>query len=150
MKIGEFLKRARQQLVTCLPDSSLAALARLMYSHSIGAMPVCEEGNRMIGIVSERDLVRVFARTDWSELQYLRARDIMTTRVISCGPEDTMRTAQDLMRTNHFRHLPVVQDGRVQGMLSLRDTLALRLQESEDEMKFLRDAVVAARQHERR
>ena len=150
MKIGEFLKRARQQLVTCLPDSSLAALARLMYSHSIGAMPVCQEGNRMIGIVSERDLVRVFARTDWSELQYLRARDIMTTRVISCGPGDTMRTAQDLMRTNHFRHLPVVQDGRVQGMLSLRDTLALRLQESEDEMKFLRDAVVAARQHERR
>jgi CBS domain-containing protein len=146
VKIGEFLKRVRQQLVTCLPDSSLAALARLMYSHSIGAMPVCEEGNRMIGIVSERDLVRVFARTDWSELQYLRARDIMTTRVISCGPEDTMRAAQDLMRTNHFRHLPVVQDGRVQGMLSLRDTLALRLQESEDEMNLLRD-VVAARQH---
>lgn len=146
MKIGEFLKRARQQLVTCLPDSSLAALARLMYSHGIGAMPVCEESNRMIGIVSERDLVRVFARTDWSELQYLRARDIMTTRVISCGPEDTMRAAQDLMRTNHFRHLPVVQDGRVQGMLSLRDTLALRLQESEDEMNLLRD-VVAARQH---
>lgn len=146
MKIGEFLKRSRQQLVTCLPDSSLAAVAKLMYAHGIGAMPVCEEGNRMIGIVSERDLVRVFARTDWSELQYLRARDIMTTRVISCKPEDTMRTAQDLMRTNHFRHLPVVQDGRVQGMLSLRDTLALRLQESEDEMNLLRD-VVAARQH---
>ncbi|HEY6381526.1 MAG TPA: CBS domain-containing protein [Pseudolabrys sp.] len=147
MKIGEFLKRSRQQLVTCLPDSSLAAIAKLMYAHGIGAMPVCEEGNRMIGIVSERDLVRVFARTDWSELQYLRARDVMTTRVVSCGPEDTMRAAQDLMRTNHFRHLPVVQDGRVQGMLSLRDTLALRLQESEDEMNFLRDAVVAARQH---
>jgi CBS domain-containing protein len=147
MKIGEFLKRSRQQLVTCLPDNSLAAVAKRMYAHAIGAMPVCEEGNRMIGIVSERDLVRVFARTDWSELQYLRARDIMTTRVISCGPEDTMRVAQDLMRTNHFRHLPVVQDGRVQGMLSLRDTLALRLQESEDEMNLLRDAVVAARQH---
>jgi len=147
MKIGEFLKRSRQQLVTCLPDNSLAAIAKLMYAHGIGAMPVCEEGNRMTGIVSERDLVRVFARTDWSELQYLRARDIMTTRVISCGPEDTMRTAQDLMRTNHFRHLPVAHDGRVQGMLSLRDTLALRLQESEDEMNLLRDAVVAARQH---
>ena len=147
MKIGEFLKRSRQQLVTCLPDNSLAAVAKLMYAHGIGALPVCQESNRMIGIVSERDLVRVFARTDWSELQYLRARDIMTTRVISCGPEDTMRTAQDLMRTNHFRHLPVVQDGRVQGMLSLRDTLPLRLQESEDEMNLLRDAVVAARQH---
>jgi CBS domain-containing protein len=147
VKIGEFLKRSRQRLVTCLPDNSLAAVAKRLYSHGIGAMPVCEEGNRMIGIVSERDLVRVFARADWSELQYLRARDVMTTRVISCGPEDTMRAAQDLMRTNHLRHLPVVENGRVQGMLSLRDTLALRLQESEDEMNLLRDAVVAARQH---
>jgi CBS domain-containing protein len=101
----------------------------------------------MIGVISERDLVRVFARTDWSELQYQRARDVMTTRVVSCGPDDSMRAAQELMRINHFRHLPVVEDGRVQGMLSLRDTLALRLQESEDEMNFLRDAVVAARHH---
>jgi CBS domain-containing protein len=144
MKIGEFLKRSRQKLVTCLPDNSLATVAKLMYSHGIGAMPVCEEGARMVGIVS---LVRVFARNDWSELQHLRARDVMTTRVVSCGPEATMRAAQDLMRTNHFRHLPIVEDGRVQGMLSLRDTLALRLQESEDEMNLLRDAVVAARQH---
>ena len=147
MKIGEFLKHSGKRLVMCLPDTSLAAVAKLMYEHSIGAMPVCELGPRMIGIISERDLVRVFARTDWSELQYLRARDVMTTRVVSCGPDDSMRTAQELMRTKHFRHLPVVEDGRVQGMLSLRDTLALRLQESEDEMNFLRDAVVAARHH---
>jgi CBS domain-containing protein len=99
----------------------------------------------MVGVISERDLVRAFARTDWSELQYLRARDVMTTRVVSCGPDDTMRAAQDLMRMNHCRHLPVVEGGLVRGMLSLRDTLALRLQESEDEMNVLRDAVVAAR-----
>jgi CBS domain-containing protein len=99
----------------------------------------------MVGIISERDLVRAFARTDWNELQYLRARDVMTTRVVSCRPDDNMRTAQDLMRINHCRHLPIVEDGVVHGMLSLRDTLALRLQESEEEMNFLRDAVVAAR-----
>jgi CBS domain-containing protein len=145
MKIGEFLKHSRQQLVTCLPDNSLATVANLMYARSIGAMPVCEPNDRMVGIISERDLVRAFARTDWSELQYLRARDVMTTRVVTCGPDDSMRAAQDLMRTNHFRHLPVVEDGRVQGMLSLRDTLALRLQESEQEMNLLRDAVLAAR-----
>src|SRR5262245_15653287 len=133
MKIGEFLKHSRQRLVTCLPDNSLATVANLMYSHSIGAMPVCEPNYRMFGIISERDLVRAFARTDWSELQYLRARDVMTTRVVTCGPDDNMRAAQDLMRTNHFRHLPVVEDGRVQGMLSLRDTLALSLQESEQD-----------------
>jgi CBS domain-containing protein len=118
-----------------------------MYEHHIGAMPVCEAGGHMAGIISERDLVRAFARADWSELQYLRARDVMTTRVVSCKPDDSMRTAQDLMRINHCRHLPVVEAGLVKGMISVRDTLAQRLQESQEEMNFLRDAVVAARHH---
>jgi len=118
-----------------------------MYKHSIGAMPVCELNGRMVGIISERDLVRVFARTNWSELQYILARDVMTTRVVTCGPNDTLRGAQQLMRTNHFRHLPIIEDGRVKGMVSLRDTLALRLRESEDEINVLRDAVAAARYH---
>ena len=56
MKIGEFLKHSGQRLVMCLPDTSLAAVAKLMYEHGIGAMPVCERGTRMIGIISERDL----------------------------------------------------------------------------------------------
>ena len=147
MQVGEFLKHSRQQLVTCLPDNSLASVANLMYTHNIGAMPVCEPGSRMVGIISERDLVRAFARTDLTELRYLRARDVMTTRVVSCRPDDTMRTAQELMKINHCRHIPIAEGGIVQGILSLRDTLALRLQESEEEKNFLRDAVVAARHH---
>jgi CBS domain-containing protein len=99
----------------------------------------------MVGVISERDLVRAFARTDWSEMQYIRARDVMATRIVSCGSDDTMRTAQELMRINHIRHLPVVKDGRVLGMLSMRDTLALRLRETEDETNVLRDVVAAAR-----
>ena len=147
MKTGEFLRRSGQRLVTCLPDDGLNDIAKLMYGHNIGAMPVCEMATRMIGIVSERDLVRVFARTDLTELQYLRARDVMTSRVLTCGPDDDLRAAQEVMRVNHFRHLPVVQDGHVLGMLSLRDTLALRLQESEEEMNVLRDVATAMRHH---
>src|SRR5262249_11937597 len=140
-------KYSRQRLVTWLPNKSLATVANLMYAQSICGIPVCEPGSRIVGLISERDLLRAFARTDWSELQYLRPREVMTRRVANFRPDDSKRAAQDLMRINHFRHLPVVEDGRVQGMLSLRDTLALRLQESEEEMNFLRDAVVAARHH---
>jgi CBS domain-containing protein len=145
MKIGEFLKHPHQHLVICMPDHSLATVAQLLHANGIGAMPVCELGTRMVGIVSERDLVRTFATTEWSELPHLRVRDIMTTRVMSCGPDDSMQTAQDLMIRNNFRHVPVVEAGRVIGMLSMRDTLALRLRESEDEINVLRDVVVAAR-----
>ena len=145
MKVSEFLNAERQRLVTCIPDHALNDVARLMYTHGIGAMPVCELNNRMVGIVSERDLVRAFARTDLGELQYLRARDVMTTRVIVCTPDDTMQHAQEVMRENKFRHLPVARNGHVLGMLSLRDTLATRLAETEEEKNVLRDVVLAAR-----
>jgi CBS domain-containing protein len=145
MKIGEFLKRSHHRLVMCIPSHSLEDVAKLLHANGIGAMPVCELGMHMVGIISERDLVRTFATTDWSELPHLRVRDIMTTRVVSCGPDDSMQTAQELMIRNNFRHVPVVEAGRVIGMLSMRDTLALRLQESEDEINVLRDVVVAAR-----
>jgi CBS domain-containing protein len=145
VKVSEFLKRPQHHLVICMPGHTLEDVAKLLHANSIGAMPVCELGMRMVGIVSERDLVRTFATTAWSELQHLRARDIMTTQVVSLGPEDNMRTAQALMRRHHFRHVPVVEAGRVIGMLSIRDTLALRLEESEYEINVLRDAVVAAR-----
>jgi CBS domain-containing protein len=116
-----------------------------MYTLNIGAMPVCELDGRMVGIISERDLVRAFARSDLTELKYLRARDVMTTRVISCRPDDTMLTAQKVMMTNHFRHLPVINDRRVVGILSIRDTLMLRLQETEAEKNVLRDVAIVAR-----
>jgi CBS domain-containing protein len=145
MKIRDFLKRTHQRVVTCDPNATLQAVAKLMHTHDIGATPVCELGVRMVGIVSERDLVRTFAKTEWSELQHLRAHDVMTTPVVSCGPEESMQGAQELMRRNRFRHVPVVENGRVLGMVSIRDALARRLQESEDEINVLRDVVVAAR-----
>ena len=145
MKVGEFLNASRQRLITCIPDHALNDVARLVYTHGIGALPVCELNHRMVGIVSERDLVRAFARTDLGELQYLRARDLMTTRVIVCTPDDTMQHAQEVMRDNKFRHLPVARNGQVIGMLSLRDTLASRLAETEEEKNILRDVVLATR-----
>jgi CBS domain-containing protein len=146
MKVGEFLQMSHQRLVTCIPDHALNDVAKLMYTNGIGALPVCELNDRMVGIVSERDLVRAFARNDVTELQYLRARDVMTTRVVVCRPDDTMLHAQEIMRENKFRHLPVAEDGgHVQGMLSLRDTLATRLAETEEEKNVLRDVVLAAR-----
>ena len=145
MKVGEYLQAAHQRLVTCIPDHALNDVAKLMYSNGIGALPVCELGDRMVGIVSARDLVRAFARNDVAELKYLRARDVMPTRVLVCAASDTMQHAQEIMRENKIRHLPVADDGHVKGMLSLRDTLATRLAETEEEKNVLRDVLMAAR-----
>ena len=136
MKIGEFLKSAQQRLVTCTPDDTLETAAKLLHAHRIGAMPVCQM-TRMVGIVSERDLVRTFA-TQTGDLRNMRVRDVMTTRVISCGPDDSMQAAQDLMRKNRFRHLPVVEGGRLAGIVSIGDVVKNRLDELEDEANQLK------------
>ncbi len=144
MRIGDFLKRSQQQLVTCGPDDSLETAAKLLDTFGIGAMPVRDAEKRMVGIVSERDLVRCFANQGFHFLN-IRVRDAMTAKVISCTPDDSMQAAQTLMRKNHIRHLPVVEDGNVVGMLSIRDTLAIRLEESEFEINVLRDVVTVGR-----
>lgn len=144
MKIGLFLRRAHQKLVSCAPSDTLATAANLLHAHQIGAMPVCEMATRMVGIISERDFVRALV-TNGCDLRNSRVQDVMTTRVISCGPDDSMQAAQRVMIKNAFRHMPVVENGRVLGILSIRDTLNIRLEESELENNILRDVVLAAR-----
>ena len=143
MKIGELLKN--QRLVSCKQDDTLETAAKAMHANAIGAMPVCETGNRIVGIVSERDLVRTLATTDWAELKHLRVRDVMTKQPKSCNVNDDVHDAEQLMRKFNFRHVPIIEADRVIGMLSIRDTQALRLRESTNEINVLRDAVVAAR-----
>jgi CBS domain-containing protein len=145
MKIGELLKNLHQRLVTCRQDDTLETVAKAMHAHGIGAIPVCETGNRIIGIVSERDLVRTLATADWTELAYMRVRDVMTAQPKSCYANDDIHDAEQLMRKFNFRHVPVIEADRVIAMLSIRDMQALRLQESANEINLLRDAVVAAR-----
>ncbi len=146
MRIGDFLRRSRQQVVTCGPNDSLETAAKLLHEHRIGAMPVCESGpgSRMIGIVSERDLVRALA-TDARRLPNMRVRDLMTADVVTFSPDETMQAAQALMRNRGFRHLPIVEGQRLLGILSIRDTLASRLEESRIEIDTLRDFALAAR-----
>ena len=143
MKIGEFLKHPHQHLVICMPDHSLVAVAQLLHANGIGAMPVCELGTRMVGIVSERDLVRTFATTEWSELPHLRVRDIMTTRVMSCGPDDSMQTAQDLMIRNNFRHVPVVDGAKVVGIISIGDLVKFTSEQRNVELRYLTEYIGA-------
>lgn len=145
MKIGELLKNLRQRLITCRQDDTLETIAKAMHTHAIGAIPVCETGNRIVGIISERDLVRTLATTDWAELTYIRVRDVMTSQPKSCDIDDDIHDAEQLMRKFNFRHVPVLENDRVIGMLSIRDMQALRLRESANEINLLRDAVVAAR-----
>jgi len=144
MTIGRFLEDAQQNVVMCRPEDTVEAVATLLTTNRIGAMPVRNAEGAMVGIVSERDLVRAFSQAG-CKMAALRASDIMTRDVITCRRDDTMDEARKLMSRHGFRHLPVVEKGEIFGILSIRDTLQQSLEKTALEVNVLRDSVIAAR-----
>lgn len=145
MTVDKVLNRLGQDLVTCRPEDTVETFAQLLASHRIGAVPVRDMNGNLAGIVSERDIVRAFAKSGGDDIRTLIVQDIMTDRVVTVEPSDTMERARQLMTKHGVRHLPVVRDSKIIGILSIRDMLETRLEEAELERNVLRDNVIAAR-----
>ena len=144
MRVSDVLESNRQTLATCIPDESIASICTRLSSLNIGAFPVCDAHGTLVGIISERDIVRAFAK-DGSRLIDKHVRDLMTREIVTCSRETTMLEAEKLMHKHRIRHLPVVEGDKVVGMLSIRDIMVWRWQESRDEVNVLRDAMIAVR-----
>jgi CBS domain-containing protein len=143
VRVIEVLQSNRQVLATCAPEEPILTISERLTALNIGAMPVCGSSGLLIGVISERDIVRAFARCG-ARLTERYVRDLMTREVITCGPDDSMADAESRMNQHHIRHLPVVDRGKLVGMLSIRDVTVWRLQESRSEVNKLRDAASVA------
>jgi CBS domain-containing protein len=144
MRVSDMLKSNRQTLATCIPEESVASICTRLSALNVGAFPVCDAHGTLVGIISERDVVRAFAR-DGARLADRHVRDLMTGEVVTCPHEATMLEAEKLMHKHRIRHLPVVDGVKLVGMLSIRDIMVWRWQESREEVNVLRDAMIAAR-----
>ncbi len=144
MTVGSLLKKMSQTVVSCRPEDTIETIATILSAKHIGAMPVRNAEGAMVGIVSERDIVRALSEHG-AKVGELRVRDIMTEDVVSCGPDDTIDHARGLLHKHGFRHLPVLENGQIKGFLSIRDLLESRLAETELEVNVLKDSVIAAR-----
>ncbi|WP_437881952.1 CBS domain-containing protein [Pseudomonas sp. LRF_L74] len=102
------------------PDTSVIEAVRLLAEHGIGALVVLSQGRRLAGIVSERDYVRKVALLERSDFQS-RVSEIMTAKVITVSPSDSVAHCMQLMTDHRLRHLPVLADGELIGMLSIGD-----------------------------
>ena len=107
-------------VVSIAPDESAALAARLLRRHNIGSLPVCSLDGRIRGIVTDRDIVLRCVAAE-SDPEQTKVREIMSRGVVSVGPEADVREATRLMAHEQVRRLPVVDDGRVVGMLSIGD-----------------------------
>jgi CBS domain-containing protein len=144
MRIDAILRRKDHALVTCRSEDTIDAAAALLYTSHIGAMPVRNREGELVGVISERDIMSGFA-VHGSYVQDLRVGELMTRDVVTCAPSDDMTEAMEVMRQHSIRHLPVLADGKLIGMISLRDMLVARLEETTLEVRVLRDSVIAAR-----
>ena len=144
MRVSDVLKSNRQTLATCIPEESIVSISTRLSALNIGAFPVCDAHGTLVGIISERDIVRAFAK-DGARLADRHVRDLMTRDVTTCTHETTMVEAEKLMHKHRIRHLPVMDGAKLVGMLSIRDIMVWRWQESRDEVNVLRDAMIAVR-----
>ena len=144
MRVGQFLQNAGHKVITCRPEDTVQTAASLLHAHRIGAMPVCDAQGKLVGVLSERDIVRSFSERP-TEILNLKVSDLMTSSVITESPDTDMCDTMKVMAKNRFRHLPIIDQGRLTGMISIRDSLAVQLQERELEAGVLRDNVIAAR-----
>lgn len=145
MRVSDMLNSNRQSLATCIPEESITSICTRLSALNIGAFPVCDSHDgRLVGVISERDIVRAFPK-DGARLADKHVRDLMTTEVVTCDLDSTMLDAERLMHKRRIRHMPVMDHGKVVGMLSIRDVMVWRWQETRDEVNVLRDAMIAVR-----
>ncbi len=134
MRIGEILNaKSSKDVVTISPDAGIRELIALMADHNIGALIVSRDGSSMDGIVSERDVVR-HLHTDGTVINNTVSA-IMTEVVEICAPEDQLDDVMQTMTERRFRHIPVVADGALVGIISIGDVVKHKI----GQLEFERD-----------
>lgn len=144
MRISDVLRVKGEQVVTVSPDTDVAHLLSVLAEHSIGAVVVSRDGTTVDGIVSERDIVRALARRGAAVLTE-PVTGILTAEVRTITPDALLADAERLMTERRFRHLPVVVDGRLNGIVSIGDVVKKRIDELEDERSTLAGYITGER-----
>ena len=132
MRITDVLRRKGDSVVTITPTESVRDLLAVLARHRVGALVVSSDGRRVDGIVSERDVVRRL-HSDGESVLDRPIADIMTVDVHTCEPGVTTDDLMSEMTLHRFRHVPVVVEGRLAGIVSIGDVVKYRLEELQSE-----------------
>lgn len=140
MLLTDVLRSKGAGVVTVPPETDVAALLRLLAEHGIGAAVVSSDGRAVEGIVSERDVVRAIAERGGGVLQE-PVRGICTTDVHTCAPDARIDDLMRVMTERRIRHVPIVVDGALAGIVSIGDVVKRRMGELESERSALSDYI---------
>jgi CBS domain-containing protein len=144
MMIAQVLRSKGTQVISVRPGDCIASITRTLAQHRIGAVLVMETDGTVLGIVSERDIVRALAGMGESVMR-MTAGQLMTRVLFTAGPASTVQDALQLMTDRRVRHLPVLHaDGQLAGMVSIGDLVKARIAEAEQEAEALKSYVATA------
>lgn len=137
-------QKASNDVATTSAGQSVAEAAKALHHRRIGALVVVDATQSIIGILSERDIVRGMA-LHGNKAEALKVQDLMTSAVLVCGPDDSLDTLMGIMTNKRVRHLPVVEQGQLIGIITIGDVVKSRLDDATMQVDSLRDYVMAAR-----
>ena len=140
MKVADVLKYKGAVVITIRPSDTLADLSALLRAKRIGAVVVSNDGQSIDGVISERDLAYGLA-VHKADLPGMPVSALMTKAVITCAPTDDIALVASTMMSRSIRHIPVEQQSRLVGMVSIRDVLNLRVNELQQQSAQLRSFV---------
>jgi CBS domain-containing protein len=143
MTVKAILDQKGHDVATSEPNASLAAAIKLLAERRIGALVITGADKRIVGILSERDIVRTIAERGPAALNEPLA-DFMTRKVVTCSQSETVSEIMERMTSGKFRHVPVVEQGRLVGIISIGDVVKSRVQEMERESAALHDYIRTA------
>lgn len=135
MLVSDILKTKGSAVVAVPPTMAVSDAAKLLAEKRIGSVLVLDK-EKIAGILSERDIVRTLAAEGASCLDGPVSR-LMTAKVVTCRPDQSISDVMELMTTGRFRHVPVVEDGHLAGMISIGDVVKWRLEEAQEEVRQL-------------
>jgi CBS domain-containing protein len=142
MKIDEILRKKGHDVITITESKSVLDAVAVLVEHNIGGL-VVTEGDRPTGILTERDILRLTARSP-GELGSIQVGSVMTRELITATPEDELSQIMDVMTENKIRHLPVLEGGRLSGIISIGDLVNACRVVAEEENSQLRQYIQGA------
>lgn len=143
MTVGKILATKGRNVTTVQPSDTVAQVSSVLAEKKIGAVVVVGEGESISGIVSERDIVRIIAAKGGDALS-IPVSAIMTESVITCEDANTIDQVMGKMTDGRFRHMPVAQNGRLAGLISIGDVVKAKIAQIEADAEQMRSYIASA------
>ncbi|MGE0501825.1 MAG: CBS domain-containing protein [Rhizobiaceae bacterium] len=143
MNVKAILEQKGHEVFTIGPNELLAEAIRILAEHKIGALVVTNGDRKIVGIISERDIVRMVAKDGGGALDHT-VRSAMTAKVKICNEQHTVNEVMEIMTRGRFRHLPVEKNGQLDGLISIGDVVKKRIEAVELEAEQIRTYISTA------